>query len=217
MADTPSPPPGWPTGPPAPGAYPPPAPTPAPPNTYEPLPPRPPNTYEPAPPSSYPPPPPTPPPPSSYPPPAPPIAYPPPPPGWVPPPPGKKSYRNIWITVAVIIGALALGIGSCTVWFIGTVKAPVDQANRFLAAIDAGDYDAAVALTDPGCNLGMTAADLDDLFAGADITYDLKSSSIVNREATVSGSFSAADRSFTRIELSLRNQDGWSVCGFRVT
>ncbi len=139
------------------------------------------------------------------------------PPGWAQPPTQKKSHRTLWITLATIFGVLALGVGSCTVWFVGTVKAPVDESNRFLAAIDTGDYAAAAARTDPGCNAGMSAAALDEIFAGTDISYNLTSSSITNSSATVSGSFSAQGRNFGLIELSLRKQGEWRVCGFQVT
>jgi len=119
--------------------------------------------------------------------------------------------------VLSILAVLVLGIGACTVWFVGTVKAPVDESNRFLAEIDAGDYTAAVARTDPACNQGMTAGQLEALFGGADITYDLKSSSITNNSAAVSGSFSATNLSLRNIEIYLRNSDGWRVCGFNAT
>ena len=230
MSETP-PPPGWPNKDPHP------APPPAPPS-FEPSaqPPPPPGAPQfeppthPAPPASYPPPAPA---ASPYEPPVPNVppanqfpppnydrpGQPPPPPGWAPPPPPpkKSSSKTIWITLAVIFGVIALGIGSCTVWFVGTVKAPVDESNRFLAAIDSGDYNAAVAMTDPGCNFGLTVADLDSLFGRRDITYDLKSSSVVNSDATVSGSFSADGLGYNNIQLSLRNRSGWQVCGFNVS
>jgi hypothetical protein len=103
------------------------------------------------------------------------------------------------------------------VWFVGTVKAPVDESNRFLAAIDSGDYDAAVAMTDPGCNFGLTVADLDSLFGRRDITYDLKGTSVVNSDATTSGSFSADGLGYNNIQLTLRKRGDWRVCGFNVS
>ena len=140
---------------------------------------------------------------------------PPPPPGWGPQAaPVKKSRRSLWITLAIIFGVLILGIGSCTVWFVGTVKAPVDASNKFLAAIDDGDYAEAISLSDPGCSLGMSEADLAAAFQGADITYNLNNSSVTNSSATVSGSFSVAGQNVTSISLQLRNIDGWRICGF---
>ena len=72
-------------------------------------------------------------------------------------------------------------------------------------------------MSDPSCNAGMTGADLDALFDRADITYDLTNSSVNNNTATVSGSFSAAGTSYSRIHISLRKSGDWRVCGFRVT
>ena len=109
---------------------------------------------------------------------------------------------------------LVLGVGACTIWFVGTVKAPVDKSNEFLAAIDNGDYAQAIALSDPLCSQGMSEADLANAFQGADITYDLTSSSITNSSATVSGSFAVVGENVSTIEVYLRNNDGWSVCGF---
>jgi hypothetical protein len=140
---------------------------------------------------------------------------PPPPPGWGPPAaPVKKSRRSLWITLAVIFGGLVLAIGSCTLFFVSAVKAPVDASNRFLAAIDDGDYAKAISLSDPGCSLGMSEADLAATFQGADITYNLNSSSVTNSSATVSGSFSVVGQNVSSISLQLRNIDGWQVCGF---
>lgn len=128
----------------------------------------------------------------------------------------EKSRRSLWITLAVIFGALVLLIGSCTVWFIGTVKAPVDKSNEFLAAIDSGDYAEAIALSDPGCSQAMSKADLAASFRGADITYNLNNSSVTNSDATVSGSFSMEGENVSTIQLLLRNNGGWKICGFNV-
>ena len=125
----------------------------------------------------------------------------------------KKSRRSLWVTLAVIFGVLVLAIGSCTVWFVSTVKAPVDKSNEFLAAIDNGDYAEAIALSDPGCSQEMSEADLAAGFRGADITYNLNNSSITNSRATVSGSFSMVGESVSAIEVYLRNDGGWKVCG----
>jgi len=116
--------------------------------------------------------------------------------------------------LAVIFGALMLAIGSCTVWFVGTVKAPVDKSNEFLAAIDSSDYAKAIALSDPECNQGMSEADLAASFRGADISYNLNNSSVTNSNATISGSFSMVGSDVTTIQLLLRNNGGWKICGF---
>ncbi|MDG1087942.1 MAG: hypothetical protein P8P20_09420 [Acidimicrobiales bacterium] len=140
---------------------------------------------------------------------------PPPPPGWgQPAAPVKKPRRSLWITLGVIFGVLVLAIGSCTVFFVTAIKAPVDASNRFLSAIDDGDYARAISLSDPGCSLGMSEADLANAFQGADITYNLNNSSVTNSSATVSGSFSVVGQNVSSIALQLRNIDGWKICGF---
>ncbi len=199
MADTPSQPPGWPDNEEPDAASPPPVPP-----AFEP-PPLPPQPGLPASPPYQPP-------PAQ---PGPPQPPPPPPPGWgQPAAPVKKSRRSLWITLAVIFGVLVLAIGSCTVFFVTAVKAPVDASNRFLSAIDDGDYARAISLSDPGCSLGMSEADLASAFQGADITYNLNNSSVTNSSATVSGSFSVVGQNVSSIALQLRNIDGWKICGF---
>jgi len=118
-----------------------------------------------------------------------------------------------------ILAVLAVAIGGCTVWFISAVTAPVDEANLFLAEVDDLDYSSALAMMTTACDGSvLTADDLEAVLGGAPISYNLRSSSITNSDATVSGSFSSenpANRA-TRIEVFLRNRDGWKVCGFRV-
>ena len=114
----------------------------------------------------------------------------------------------------MIFGVLVLALGSCTVFFVTAIKAPVDASNRFLSAIDDGDYARAISLSDPGCSLGMSEADLANAFQGADITYNLNNSSVTNSSATVSGSFSVVGQNVSSIALQLRNIDGWKICGF---
>lgn len=116
--------------------------------------------------------------------------------------------------MGLIFGALVLGVGSCTVWFVSTVKAPVDKSNEFLAAIGSGDYAGAVALSDPGCNQGMSTPGLTAAFQGADITYNLNDSSITDSNATISGSFAMVGQNVSTIQIFLLNNDGWKVCGF---
>ena len=122
----------------------------------------------------------------------------------------------LWIFLG-IAAVLALAVGACSVWFVSTVKAPVDEANRFLAAIDDRNYGAAAAMADPVCSQGMTAADIEALFQGRDITYDLKNSQITNSSAVVTGRFSMSGTPLDFVEVSLRNNDGWRVCGVFVS
>ena len=129
-----------------------------------------------------------------------------------------NRFKPLIITLVAIVAVLALGIGACTVWFVSTVTAPVDEANEFLADIDAGDYQAAAQHLDPACSAGLDANELMRIFGGANIDYDLTSSSVQgSSDAQVSGSFSFEDGSsgFDQIELFLgKPGDDWRVCGF---
>ncbi len=104
------------------------------------------------------------------------------------------------------------------------VRGPVDQANEFLAAVDAGDFDAAGAMasTDSRC-LGETArADIEAFFAGVDITgYNLKSVNVSsgNGESIgdVTGTITIDGRPTTGISMSLlKRGDSWQICGIEI-
>jgi hypothetical protein len=141
----------------------------------------------------------------------------PPPAGYVPPPPPKKN-RSVLKVLGIVGLVLLLGIGGCTAWFVSTVKAPVDESNRFLALIDQGDYAGAVAASDSACNAGMQANELSDIFQGADINYNLNNSSITNSSAVVSGSFSGPGLPWTNVQVGLQKRDGeWGVCSLNLS
>lgn len=149
-------------------------------------------------------------------------APPPPGSGYPPPPPAGhgSSTRRIWIVVLGVVLVLALAIGACTVWLIGQVRPPVDRSNEFLALIDNADYDGAAALVDPTCSNGLTSIDLRDAFGGANLDYDLRSSSVssINRNdptAEVSGSIRVGSATQQTIVVFLvERSDEWLVCGF---
>ena len=120
----------------------------------------------------------------------------------------------MWITVATIVGICVLGIGACTVWFVSTVTAPVDEANRFLAEVDEGHYATALAMMTTPCDGSQITTDVfDQIFGGAPIDYNLNSSNVTNNDAVASGSFSSPITSASQIEVYLKDRDGWKVCG----
>lgn len=122
----------------------------------------------------------------------------------------KSSPRKI---VLIVLAILALLVGACSVWLFSITKPAVDEANRFLAAVDRGEYQAAADMTTCG---GMNANRLEEIFAFQDIDYDLKSVEVSNgTNATVSGSINVPTESHRRITLSLfKVGDNWSVCRF---
>lgn len=166
-------------------------------------------------------------PPAEHPPPPVPSAAVPPPPqrGAVPPPPPPRvapvSSRRIWLVLGCVVVALAVAVGACTVWLISAVRPPVDRSNAFLAAIDEGDYAAAAAMIDPDCGNGLSSADLQSFFGGADLEYDLNSSSVSSingsdTTAQVSGALRVGASS-ERITIALvKRGEVWFVCGFSV-
>jgi len=112
---------------------------------------------------------------------------------------------------------MIVGIGACTYFFIGAVKAPIDESNRFLAVVNAGDYAGAAAMTDPTCNDGMSAQDLQSIFQGNEIAYNLNGSFVSNNQATVNGTFATSGVPGDVIELRLQERnDTWGVCGFTI-
>lgn len=114
-----------------------------------------------------------------------------------------------------MLGVLVLLVGACGVWLFTLNKPAFDASNEFLALVDSGDYNAAAAST--SCNISV--ADLEEVFAGQDIIYNLSSSSVRNgSSATVSGSLEVPTKSYSNISLSLfKSADEWTVCTFFIS
>ena len=83
---------------------------------------------------------------------------------------------------------------------------------QFLALVDSGDYEAAAATST--CGLGISPSNLQEIFGGQDISYNLTNSSISNgTSATVSGSIEVPTRRYTEVSLGLlKFGDNWNVC-----
>ncbi len=119
---------------------------------------------------------------------------------------------------------MVLGIGGCSFVVFRTFKGPIDRANEFLAAVDAGDYAgaASMASTDPRC-FGETAErDLAAFFGPVDIAeYDLTSVDVStgggDSVSDVSGTITISGSPSTSINVNLLKVDGdWEICGVQV-
>lgn len=142
----------------------------------------------------------------------------PPPPRATPPPPRvplKRKSKSVWRTVFIVLGVLAIPVAGCGVWLFSQAKPTFDAANEFLAVVDQGDYATAADMT----RCGLTASDLNTVFNGQDIDYNLKEASISNgSRAVVSGTIDIPQTSFSQISLRLlKSGDEWYVCAYFIT
>ena len=134
----------------------------------------------------------------------------------------SKRKSRVWLWLLVILGVLIIGIGGCSYVFYQTVKGPVDTANDFLAAVDAGDFATASDLSSssPAC-FGQTAqADLEPYLDGNEIeSYDLNSSNVSSSggstTAEVSGTIESAGE-HTIVFSMIKESGNWRVCGLTV-
>ncbi|MEZ5226033.1 MAG: hypothetical protein R2710_04995 [Acidimicrobiales bacterium] len=136
----------------------------------------------------------------------------------------QRRKRKIWPWVLGIFALFGLAIGGCSFVLYRAVKGPIDQANEFLAAVDAGDLDAAAAMAskDARC-FGETAQrDLTDYFGNADITgYRLSSVNVSNTNGDstgdVSGTIDIAGQPTAPIAFLMVKEGGdWKVCGINI-
>lgn len=79
--------------------------------------------------------------------------------------PPQKKRRGCLFWGLLLTGLAALLIGGCSALLFFTGRGATDTANDFLTAAEAGDYPAAVALTNPDC--GLTEAQIESDLAGA--------------------------------------------------
>lgn len=131
-----------------------------------------------------------------------------------------ESKKRSWITWLLVIGGivalLIVGIAACVFLLVGSLTAPVDASNEFLADLNAEKFAEAMTRTDPGCS-GLSADGLAGSFGGANLSYNLSSSSIINSNATVTGTISFDGSPNDVVTLSLREVgDEWLVCNIAV-
>ncbi len=136
--------------------------------------------------------------------------------GTVAQPPKKSNLKKILLIVGLIVGLPLIGVGACTFLVFSAVKAPVDESNALLALLDEGKYSEAYDAFDSSCASDFTAQDIRSVWESVEIdTYDLKSSSVVNSSADVSGTISLDGGAPEPISFTLNKRDGdWKVCSF---
>lgn len=135
------------------------------------------------------------------------------------PPPAKK--RSVWkLVVGLILGFMLL-IGGCTFFLWRAVSGPIDAGNEFLAAVQAEDFPAAWALSDPGCFDNAGPGVLEEAFGPVVIeAYRLTTSNVQLVEGvntgTTSGEITFEPADTRTIDLFMVERDGWLVCGFDI-
>jgi len=120
------------------------------------------------------------------------------------------------------LAIIVVGIGGCGYWLFQVANGPIDVGNEYLAAVQAGDFDEAWALSDSSCFEFGSAEALADVFAGENITgYELSGSRVSSTNGVTTGSTSGTitldgddDRSIQI--LASKPGDGWLVCGFDI-
>jgi len=133
--------------------------------------------------------------------------------------PAKKS--AVWKWILGVFVLFVLGVGGCSLLLFNAVKGPIDAANEFLAAAEAGDLAEVVNLasTDAKCFGSTAEADLEDFLAQVSISdYNLSSSYVNSLDGQttgdVSGTIRAGDQTiaFRMVKVS----DEWLVCGIEI-
>lgn len=138
------------------------------------------------------------------------------------PPAEAPKKRSAWKWILGVVAVLVLGIGGCTFAVWRAVSGPIDVGNEFLAALEARDFDAAWAVSDPNCFDGGSPQALADVFANDTVTaYELDSSNVNSTNGTTTGSTSgtvtlAGDDERTIQILASKDGDDWLVCGFDI-
>ncbi len=135
----------------------------------------------------------------------------------------ERRKRRVWPWILGGFAVLSFGVGACSFVLYRSVIGPVDRANEFLAAVDAGDYAGAASMvsTQPEC-FGETAErDIEQFFEGVDIVdYDLTSVNVAttngDTSGDVSGTITVAGQPTVPIDFGLVKNGDWEVCGLEV-
>ncbi len=133
--------------------------------------------------------------------------------------PAKK--RSVWKWIAGVVALFVLGVGGCSLLLFNAVKGPIDAANDFLAAAEAGDITEVVNLSSasPECFGPTVRADLESFLSQVSVSdYNLTSSFVSSDNGSttgeVSGTIGGGDQ--TIAFLMVKDSDDWLVCGLEV-
>ena len=140
-------------------------------------------------------------------------------PSFPPPAEAKKSSAWKWVVGLLLVFLLLVGGCSFLVWRLAS--GPIDAGNEFLAELQQGDIDGALALSDPLCFGSEGQGLLEETFAGVEIeSYRLTSTNVSyesgSQRGTTSGTITFAGGDERDISLFLVEREGWLVCGYDI-
>jgi hypothetical protein len=133
--------------------------------------------------------------------------------------PAKK--RSLWKWLLGMVVLFVLGVGVCTFFVFNAVKGPIDAANDFLAAAEAGDITAVVNLssTSPDCFGSTARADLEGFLGVVSVSdYYLSSSFVSSNNGSTTGEVAGTigDGEQKINFLMVKESGDWLVCGLDV-
>lgn len=120
------------------------------------------------------------------------------------------------LILAIVIGLPIIGIGGCSYWLFGQLKGPMDETNSFMALVQDGAYDDALASSDPSCATSIGGF-LDEAKTDNVQEYNFFFSGLTTQNGVTTGStdgtvtFSQSGSINVRVELT-KTGDEWRVC-----
>lgn len=139
--------------------------------------------------------------------------------GWAPPPPAKRKLTWLWVVLAALAVLLASGT-IVIVWFLHTIRGPIDATNLVLRDWRRGDYATAYADSCPKTRASFKLAEFtQDLqylekTNGRLVSFDVNYTTIHGARATVKFDLNYEHES-TRKSANAYKQGGrWRVCLF---
>ena len=128
----------------------------------------------------------------------------------------------MWKIILGLFLGLMLLVGGCTFFVWRAVSGPIDAGNEYLAAVQAGDFDAAWALSDSSCFAGGGPEQLASFFSERPIeSFSLTGTSVNSNNGrstgTASGTVELTGGDERSVELAMSKVgDNWLVCGIDV-
>lgn len=118
--------------------------------------------------------------------------------------------------LAIVVGLPILGIGGCSYWLFGQLKGPVDETNAFMALLQEGQYDTALASSDQSCGT-LVEVFVDEARSNNIVAYNFFISELNTVNGVTTGSadgtvtFTENGAITVRVVLN-KTGDDWHVC-----
>lgn len=131
-------------------------------------------------------------------------------------PPKKSKWKKVLLIIGIVVVLPLAGIGACSFWLFGQLKGPVDETNAFMALVQVGQYDTALASSDQSCG-AFVEVFIDEAKSNNVLAYNFFISELNTVNGVTTGS---TDGSVTfvnegavnvRVELT-KSGDDWQVC-----